>query len=300
MKPSNLYHKILFALFSVFTISACSPAVVPETPRDIPTQDGNNLSPPATNTAIVYPSATLAPTPLTCWKEGGRISEKNIPSELLSKPFDFIVYLPPCYQQQVERRYPVLYLIHGKNFTQDQWDRIGVDEMADTLIAAGEVAPFIIVMPYDRMNIPPSEDPFGEALITELIPWIDQNYRTLPHREYRAIGGLSRGAAWAIHLGLGNWDLFGAVGAHSMALFWEDVSAIPPWLEGMHPGEIPRIFVDAGRQDFEEIRNSSAWFGDLLTEMDIPHEWYSFAGTHDEDYWRSHLEQYIRFYALEW
>jgi enterochelin esterase-like enzyme len=211
-----------------------------------------------------------------------------------------MIYLPPCYQDQKGRHYPVLYLIHGKNYSHDQWDRIGADEVADKFVAAGEAAPFIIVMPQDRLGIEPPEDQFGEAILAELIPWIDKSYRTIPEREYRAIGGLSRGAAWAIHLGLGHWEVFGAVGAHSMALFWGDVADIPLWLEEMQPEGTPRIFVDVGRKDFEEIRNSSAWFRDLLTEMDIPHEWYSFAGTHDEDYWRSHLELYMRFYTLEW
>lgn len=228
------------------------------------------------------------------------ISEEYITSELLPIRLEFLLYLPPCYRAQPQRSYPVLYLIHGKSFTHDQWERIGVDELADQLIGAGEIAPFIIVMPRDRIWVEPSEDQFGEAIINELIPWIDENYRTLPAREYRAIGGLSRGAAWAVHLGLGHWELFSAVGAHSMGLFWEDVLKIPLWLEEMQPEELPRIFVDVGRGDFKEIRDSTDWFGNLLAEMDIPHEWYSFAGRHTEEYWRSHLEQYIRFYTFEW
>ncbi|MCH7663115.1 MAG: hypothetical protein IH859_04510 [Chloroflexi bacterium] len=246
------------------------------------------------------PAATPTTTQLVCWGAGGKISEEHISSELLPKRLDFKLYLPPCYQEQPERRYPVLYLIHGKSFTHDQWDRIGADEMADHLIAAGETAPFIIVMPRDRVWVDPPEDLFGEAIIAELIPWIDENYRTRPEREYRAIGGLSRGAAWAVHLGLGHWELFGVVGAHSMALFWEDVRNIPHWLDEMQAEGTPRIFVDVGRRDFEEIRNSTDWFGDLLAELDIPHEWYFFTGTHNEEYWSRHMEQYIRFYALEW
>lgn len=307
MKRSNSPLILVLGLLWTSLLSACI-----STPLDVATEQDpkissgtsplatNNPKPTITNTATPAPTPALTPTRLACWDAGGEISEGHISSELLPKQLDFMLYLPPCYRQQLERRYPVLYLIHGSNFTHEQWDRIGADEMADALIAAGEISPFIIVMPYDRLGREPPANPFGEALIAELIPWIDENYRTLNEREFRAIGGLSRGGAWAVHLGLGHWELFGVVGAHSMALFWDDSADIPKWLAEMQPAGTPRIFVDVGRKDFEVIRTSSAWFGDLLAGMDIPHEWYSFAGTHEETYWRSHLEQYIRFYTLEW
>ena len=266
---------------------------------DDPADSTNSLVPTAMK-ANGPPPTRPTPTVLVCWGTGGEITEEYISSEILPKRLDFKLYLPPCYQEQPERNYPVLYLIHGKSFTHDQWGRIGADEMADKLIAAGETAPFIIVMPRDRIWVDPPDDKFGDAIIAELVPWIDENYRTIPERKYRAIGGLSRGAAWAVHLGLGNWELFGAVGAHSMALFWGDVRSIPLWLEEMQTAGTPRIFVDVGRRDFEEIRNSTEWFGELLRVQDIPHEWYFFTGAHNEEYWSSHMEQYIRFYAFEW
>lgn len=213
---------------------------------------------------------------------------------------EFRIYLPPCYNEDTAMRYPVLYLIHGQNFNQDQWDRLGADEVADELVAVGEIAPFIIVMPRDRIWYEPPEDEFGESLVAELIPWVDANYRTLPDRGFRAIGGLSRGAAWAVHLGLSRWDLFSVIGAHSPALFWADTTAIPEWLENIPADSLPRIFIDVGRRDYSQIQLSAEWFGGILGDLGIPHEWYSFAGRHDELYWKSHMEQYIRFYARGW
>ncbi len=61
----------------------------------------------------------------------------------------FLVYLPPCYQQETSREYPLLVLFHGIYDDNNQWLRIGAVETADRLIILDEVDPFIIVMPYD-------------------------------------------------------------------------------------------------------------------------------------------------------
>ncbi len=140
------------------------------------------------------------------------------------------MYLPACYDQETDRLYPVLYMVHGQNYNHDQWDRLGIDETADVLIASGEISPVIIVLPRDRSWAQPTEDAFGAVLAEQLIPYIDKHYRTVPKRSNRAVGGLSRGAGWAIHLGLSYWELFGAIGAHSLPVFWTDTNYIRGWL----------------------------------------------------------------------
>jgi enterochelin esterase-like enzyme len=218
----------------------------------------------------------------------------------LPLPLDYIVYLPPCYDQLPERRFPVLYLIHGQNYNNDQWDRLGADETADALIASGEIPPFIMVFPRDRSWAQPTEDRFGEVLVTSLIPHIDQEYRTLPDRAYRAIGGLSRGAGWAVHLGLKEWELFGAIGANSLPVFWTDTAHVAEWLDAIPKESLPRIYLDIGEKDRPTILQSAIWFENLLTEKNIPHEWHLFSGYHEEAYWESHVEQYLRWYTKGW
>ncbi|MCS6908872.1 MAG: alpha/beta hydrolase-fold protein [Anaerolineales bacterium] len=224
----------------------------------------------------------------------------SLESEKLRQPMEYRVYLPPCYANRIDQRYPVLYLIHGQSFTDDQWDRLGADETAEQLILQGEIAPFLIVMPRDRSWGQPEEDPFGEVLVHELIPRIDQTYRTLPSRHYRAIGGLSRGAGWAVHLGLRYWELFGAIGAHSLAVFQSDAPRIGRWLEASPAESRPRIFLDIGDRDRPPILHSAIWFEELLTRKRIPHEWYLYTGYHQEAYWQAHMKQYIRWYAAPW
>jgi enterochelin esterase-like enzyme len=222
----------------------------------------------------------------------------SLRSANLNLPMEFQVYLPPCYDEQPDRRYPVLFLIHGQNYNEDQWDRLGADETANTLIAQGAVSPFLIVMPRDRYWTQPTESTFGSVLVEELIPLIDSRYRTVPERPSRAIGGLSRGASWSIHLGLSRWEHFGIIGAHSLPVFWSDTRQVRSWLDAIPPEQLPRIFMDSGEKDY--LLESTLWFENLLTEKGIPHEWYLFPGYHEEAYWQSHLEQYLRFYAAEW
>ncbi|MBI3158664.1 MAG: hypothetical protein HYZ26_03565 [Chloroflexi bacterium] len=297
---NRLRHITLLGLAGL--LAACAPAAPAPTlaaaPSPTQTVAFNPLSLSSTPTPAAEPP--LTPTSPACRAEGGQVLADFIPSDLLPQPLEFRLYLPPCYDMETGRRYPVLYLVHGQSYNQDQWDRLGADETADRLAASGGLPPFIIVMPRDRVWTQPSEDNFGQALVQELIPYIDETYRTCPERACRAIGGLSRGAAWALHLGLSEWEAFGALGLHSLPVFWDDVPHLRRWLEAIPPEDLPRIYLDVGERDRDEIKESTFWFRDLLDELGIPHEYTLFSGYHDEEYWASHMEQYLRFYAAGW
>jgi enterochelin esterase-like enzyme len=250
--------------------------------------------------ATITPQPTPSPTALLCLEQGGQIEEGSLRTSYLPLPMDFRVYLPACYDQQSQNLYPVLYLIHGQNFNDDQWDRLGADETADRLIASGEIPPLIIVMPRDRSWSQPSEDNFGLVLAQELVPWIDENYRTKAERNQRAIGGLSRGASWAIHLGLSHWELFSSIGLHSPPVFQTDTGHVREWLDAIPRDSLPRIYMDIGERDRQVIMRSAVWFENLLTEKNIPHEWHLFPGYHEESYWEAHVETYLRWYSAGW
>jgi len=252
--------------------------------------------PSATATATITPTATS----LACWTQGGRIEQASLKTDQIRLPLDYRVYLPPCYDQQPERRYPVLFLIHGQSYTDDQWDRLGVDETANRLVAAGEIAPFLIVMPRDRYGGQPSENNFARVVVEELLPLIDQDYRTLPNREDRAIGGLSRGGGWSIHIAITEWELFGALGAHSPAIFYQDAQFMRVYLDQIPEDSYPRIYLDIGDRDRPGLMSAVVWFEKLLNQWGIAHEWYLFSGFHSEGYWQDHLETYLRWYAREW
>ena len=254
----------------------------------------------ATRPAQATPTNAEVAEPAGCEHPAGHMVISSLETSLLNKPLDYRVYLPPCYEEQTGQHYPVLYLVHGQSYNDDQWDRLGADEAAGRLIAAGEIAPLILVMPRDRVWSQPDEDMFGRAVVEELIPFIDKHYRTQADRSHRAVGGLSRGAGWAVHLGLSQWKLFSAFGAHSAATFWTDALQFRTWLKEIPAGSLPRIYLDAGDHDRPEILDAAQRFEALLTQFGIPHEWYLFPGYHDEAYWSAHVEKYLRWYAGPW
>ena len=257
-------------------------------------------SPVPVNLDTPSPQFSPTPTALACWQSGGRFETGALETELLRHPLEFRVYLPPCYAEQAERAYPVLYLIHGQSFNDDQWERLGAGQIAGELAASGELPPFLIVMPRDRLWSEPTDDMFGQAVVEVLLPWIESTYRTLPQREFRAVGGLSRGAAWALHLGLTYPELFSAVGMHSGFAFHSDTPYVRRWLEAIPAPVMPRFYLDIANNDRPDIYESAVWLESLLTGYNIPHEWHIFTGYHEEAYWQAHVAQYLRWYAEEW
>jgi enterochelin esterase-like enzyme len=253
-------------------------------------------------TYTASPTAAPSPDPSSwrCWQNGGHFEHHQLAASELLEPLEFRVYLPPCYEAEPERRYPVLYLLHGQSYLDDQWQRLGAGDTADRLIAKGEITPFLIVMPRYRLWSDPDVNNFGAVMIQSLIPWIDANYRTQPDRNFRAVGGLSKGAGWAVHLGLTSYDTFAAIGGHSLAVFWSDTYQIRSWLEEIPPEMMPRIFLDIGEKDRPQILSSAVWFEEILTLYKIPHEWYLLTGYHDESYWSANMERYLRWYGREW
>ena len=291
-------------LFVFILLAAACTSIKPESATQTAEANASNTAAqilPSPSATVTYtPEPTATSTPMVCWQKGGELLELSLQSELMNLPLEFNVYLPPCYDQQPERSYPTLYLIHGQSFRQDQWQRLGATEIADTLVASGEIPPFIMIMPRDPNWRQPIETEFDEVFVQDLIPYIDANYRTNPQRQYRAIGGLSRGAGWALHFGLTEWQLFGIIGMHSLPVLWGDAYLLPTWLDDISMENMPRMYLDIGDHDRQEIKDSSQGFMQLLDERGISYEFHQYPGYHDENYWGAHIEEYIRFYAKEW
>jgi len=265
-----------------------------------PSQTAASTETSIPNTPTFTPEPSNTPTPLACWHSGGQIDEHQLESEYLEKPLEYLVYLPPCYHEQTEQRYPVIYLLHGQTYRNDHWLDLGAADIADRLIAAGEISPFIMVFPYDRDHyISPPENGFGKALLFNLIPIIDQDYRTIPERGKRAIGGISRGGNWAVHIGLQHADMFSAIGAHSTPVFSADTNPeIIAWIRAIPPQKLPDLFVDTGRND--RWLNYTLVFEQILVDEGLPHEWHLYPGFHEDAYWQAHIEEYLRWYAKGW
>ncbi|MEW6286831.1 MAG: alpha/beta hydrolase-fold protein [Chloroflexota bacterium] len=294
MKTRQAITQTTILLSLLFGLSACSPA---EPPRPTPTPFPATAAPEPTVTFTPSPpTETPTPTPLTCLTQPGRVEEGLL--ETTNPPQAYFIYLPPCYDEEPERRYPVLYLLHGQTYTADQWIRLGAVDTLDALLLNGEAQPFIIVFPDDRYwNLPPGAG-FGQRLVDALIPYIDSTYRTLPDRTHRAIGGLSRGGGWALRLGFTRWDLFSVIGLHSPAVLQGDASQIAKWIAAIPPDYRPSVFMDIGDKD-QEWRMAVALEAQF-NENELVHEWRLYNGAHTEEYWSAHVEEYLRWYAGQW
>jgi len=252
--------------------------------------------PTSTPTTTSAPSAT--PTETGCQESSGSVARVQIPSQFLASPLWVSVYTPPCYADQPEEAYPVLYLLHGQNMDDSYWQTLGATKIADEAIQAGE-RPFLIVMPYEERNFEPIADSgFDEALIRELIPWVDGQYPTCTARECRAIGGISRGGGWAVDAALRNFELFGTMGAHSVGLLGGDSWQVAQLLNTYDTSAFPRIYMDRGENDF--LAEYIDQFEAVLTASGITHEFVISPGAHDGNYWQAHVQEYMRWYMAGW
>jgi enterochelin esterase-like enzyme len=155
-------------------------------------------------------------------------------------------------------------------------------------------------MPYERYGDQPGEGNFSQAIVEQLVPHLDQVYRTKPESKHRAAGGLSRGGGWAIHFAMVHWDVFGALGGHSPAVFFADAELMRSYIDSIPSESLPRIYLDIGERDRPEILRAAVWFEQLLNEKDVPHEWHLFSGYHNEAYWTEHMAQYLYWYTQGW
>ena len=292
--------RLTLLLSLLFGLWACSPSNQSgPTPILVPPTATRTRVPP---TPTRPPSPTPTSTPLACLRQPGELQNGEVPTEV--RPTAFIIYLPPCYEQFPDQRYPVLYLLNGQPFSSDpyppgeQWIRIGAPEAADDLIHSGQSVPFIIVFPEDRYWNLNLGERFGQYMLNDVIPYIDGHYRTFADRDHRALGGLSRGGGWAFQLGTTRPDLFSSLGLHSPALFGNDRAALERRARALPPELWPRLYLDVGDRDPEWAFN--AHVEEVFTEYGLSHEWHLNTGAHDEAYWSEHVEEYIQWYAEGW
>ncbi len=138
--------------------------------------------------------------------------------ELGERPL--VVYTPPGYEKNLDKAYPVFYLLHGTTDTEETWTKVGrANIILDNLIAQGKAEPMIIVMPYGRAYPVISKSSgslrewenlqeFKKDFMNNLMPYVEGNYRVKKDKEYRAIAGFSGGGGTSLYFGLNNPDLF--------------------------------------------------------------------------------------------
>ncbi|MDP2391384.1 MAG: alpha/beta hydrolase-fold protein, partial [Acidobacteriota bacterium] len=177
---------------------------------------------------------------------------------------DLLVWLPPGYADQPDRRYPVLYMHDGQNlFDPDTAFQPGehwrVGETAAGLIASAELHPLIIVGIYntgdERIHeYTPTKDArlggglagaYGRLIVEEVKPLIDRTYRTLPDADHTGLGGSSLGGLATLHLGFTHHEVFSRLAELSPSVGW-DRRAVLKTVRQARPRPALRLWVDMG------------------------------------------------------
>ncbi len=304
------------------------------------------LTPSRTPSPTPTPTRTLSPTPPptiapsrtpTPWAQPapGKITriDTKFRSAALGEDRRIVIYLPPGYNQQTQRRYPVLYMLHGYggfNLTSTtEWEQWGLQSQAELMISDGRIQPLIIVQPSGYMdkgepsyffNHGPGTDGkrWGDYIWQDVVKYVDSTYRTIPAPASRAIGGFSLGGQGALSLALAHPEVFQIVAGHSPSFRGADGSIAyindwnwfnpfdPIWLvkNTEHARQL-KIWIDVAQSD-TAVRECGPGsdrcvhaFHDLLVAKNIPHEYHDDQpGVHDGlTYWRWQIPDYLEFYS---
>jgi endo-1,4-beta-xylanase len=174
----------------------------------------------------------------------------------------YLIYLPPDYDRDTTQRYPVVYWLHGGGGNIEKGGAFV--ELVDGVVRAGKVPAMIVVlvnglksMYVDSVD---GKQPVESVIIKDLIPHVDETYRTISTREGRGIEGFSMGGYGAAHLGFKYPELFGVVSNLSGALVdWDFFSKLDQRSKGTdRPGgknTVQQIF--GTRENFDENHPST-------------------------------------------
>ncbi|MDT8306357.1 MAG: alpha/beta hydrolase-fold protein [Anaerolineae bacterium] len=253
----------------------------------------------ATAASSAMPTPTASPTPCT---SAGEVVAGSFTSATAGGEHAYRLYLPPCYGDD-GHVYPALYLFAGNIHNEGKWDELGIDEAADAAIAAGEIAPLLIVMPAggwlaDETSGGPGS--YESLVLNELIPHVEATTCAWPDGAGRAIGGISRGGYWALEIAFRFPEQFASVGGHSAALL--DTFAGPdvnPQQTALRNdlGDL-RVYLDIGEND--HVRMNTIRLHEAMAAAGITHEWHSNEGRHDDAYWSGHVPEYLEWYGETW
>jgi enterochelin esterase-like enzyme len=250
-------------------------------------------------------------TPPMPWEEAnvphGVVHHHYYHSNIVGIDSQYYVYTPPGFDPKSDKKYPVLYLLHGYSDDPSAWTFMGkANIILDNLIAVGKAKPMIVVMPWgygdmriindgwaawrDRSVVVSNFSKFGQALFLEVMPAVKQEYPISDKREDHAIAGLSMGGAETLLMGLRHPDVFAWIGAFSAGGISGDhlsemFPAITPQTGAQVQAKLKLLWIACGTEDGLYPLNQSviAWLksqGMAPTAISTPgmHAWMVWRG----------------------
>ena len=254
------------------------------------------------------------------------VKAESFYSPSMKKNMKVDIYLPPNYNSN--KKYPVLYLLHGKEGNSHSWmngflgfNAVEINKTADKLIDQGKIKPLIIISPeidngygintsLKTMSVNGyNRGMYEDFIVKDLIHFIDTNYNTIPNRSNRFIGGFSMGGFAALHDSFSHQDLFSKVGVMSAALW---VGGTPPELNWLYPSEKDKDLIDpitiAKTQNINDLSvcieegdqdpflNADSNLFNVLKQKKIDTTYHGYSGGHTYSFWQKHSEELLLFF----
>jgi S-formylglutathione hydrolase FrmB len=242
-------------------------------------------------------------------------------SEALGADLAYAIQLPPSYNDQTKRRYPVLYFLHGMFGNEREFERRGVAAEIDKLRASGVIGDLIIVSPAGKNSFYLNSKAgvrYEDAIVADLIPYIEKTYRTIGTPGGRAIQGISMGGFGALLIAFKHPEMFSSVTTHCAALFTtlpaatgddrrsqfirsllQNTFGDPPdeaFYQTNNPIKLGvsnaaaikrsglKVYFDCGDQDQYGFAQTNKILDEQLTQAGITHEFHLFPGNHGWNY----------------
>jgi enterochelin esterase-like enzyme len=228
----------------------------------------------------------------------GAVAKVEYWSEPLGMVRRMYVYTPPLYEKD-NKKYPVLYLVHGAGDSDHSWATVGrANNILDNLIAAGKAKPMIVVMPNGHTPDKPNAQPANMLINTDftndflkvVIPYIDKNYRTIPDADSRGMAGLSMGGAHTIQNGLPHPELFHWIGVFSITGGGEAYEKANNTTLKQAAKAMKLVYYAYGREDF--VARNSAQLKATLDKYAIKFTLHETGGGHTWINWREYLNDF--------
>ena len=304
MKP-----ELLKAMFPVLLFILAATALAQEKPEQVsPERARANFGRPvvlAADDVRAFPDAPAGFNTSRAGKIQGRVEVFEYDSTVTGARRKAVVYLPPHYS--TERKYPVLYLLHGIGGNEWEWSGyVHADAIVDNLIADGKATPMIVVMPNGRAladDRPPAPDKtfapqnaegfakFERDLLDCLIPAVQAKYSVSTNREQRALAGLSMGGGQSLNFGLKHLDTFAWVGGFSSAPNTRPPAELVPNPAAVRE-QLRLLYLSCGNKD--GLISVSQGVHVYLKQQNVPHTWNVDDHGHDGETWGSNLHHFAQ------
>lgn len=226
------------------------------------------------------------------------------------------IYTPPEYESSPNKKYPVLYLLHGMGGDEEAWINLGrTSQIMDNLIAQGKAVPMIVVMPNGNvsqsaapgesdkgfykptMQLPNTMDGKYEETFMDIVKFVESNYRVINGKEGRAIAGLSMGGYHSLHISRFYPNTFDYVGLFSAAIIPNDkvtskvYQDLDNTLVAQKDNGYKLYWIGIGMTDFLYKNNNE--FRAKLDGLNLKYEYHVSEGGHTWVNWRSYMGLFV-------